>query len=90
MQRKFQTQNYSHNGLAGCVRQTRNRITGSLVGVYHGAQSGMEIDPNDPWCTVCEKHHELVCHPSLRLAISHSADPTMWCEACRKEKEVKS
>lgn len=85
---------YSFNGLAGCVSQSRSRITGkpmasspkatgALVGVYHGEQSGMEGDPDSPWITVCEEHHNLVGHRSLRLAKSHAVDPTMWCEDCQ-------
>ena len=43
---------YHHNGLAGCVQQRKARATGTLVGVYHGEQSGMECDPDYPWITV--------------------------------------
>ncbi len=74
---------YDHNGLAGCVEQRRNRITGFMVGVYHCVQAGMEDDPTIPWATVCEEHNMLVCHPTLALARSHAADPQGWCEDCR-------
>ena len=73
---------YDFNGLAGCVQQRRNRITGTLVGVYHGEQSGMESDPDNPWVTVCEDHGRIVAHPSLRLALEHAADPSGWCGDC--------
>lgn len=74
---------YSHNDLCGCVAQTRSRITGTLVGVYHGEQSGMECDPEYPWLTVCEDHGTLATHRTLKLAREHAPDPTMWCEECR-------
>lgn len=74
--------NYSFGGLAGCVAQSRARQTGLLVGVYHGVQSGLECDPELPWVTVCEHHHTLVGHPSLKLALAHSTDPAGWCEDC--------
>ena len=84
---------YSFNGLAGCVVQRRSRITGTLSGVYHGVQSGMENDPDIPWQTVCEDHSTLVGHSTLKLAMDHAADPSGWCEDCRealKQKESKS
>ena len=74
---------YSHNGLAGCVQQRIAQQTKSLVGVYHAEQAGMESDPSIPWATVCEKHGNLVCHPTLRLARYHAVDPKGWCEDCR-------
>jgi len=74
---------YEHNGLSGCVSQTRSRLTGTLVGLYHGEQSGIESDPDVPWVTVCEEHHTLVCHRTLELARSHQPDPCGWCQDCR-------
>ena len=80
---------YSYNGLAGCVSQTRARQTKTLVGVYHGEQSGMECDRDYPWVTVCEVHHNLVSHPTLALAKAHAVDPQGWCEDCREKSEAK-
>jgi hypothetical protein len=80
-----QVKEYDFNGLAGCVSQRKSRITKTLVGVYHGVQSGMEEDPENPWITVCEVHHNCVCHPTLALAKDHAVDPTGWCEECRVE-----
>lgn len=76
---------YGCKGLAGCVQQRRAQATGTLVGVYHGAQSGLESDPADPWVTVCEVHNNLVCHPTLALAKAHAVDPRNWCEDCPSE-----
>lgn len=74
---------YGFNGLAGCVQQRRARQTGTLVGVYHAIQAGIDSDPAVPWFTVCEIHNNCVGHPSLRLAKDHAADPEGWCEDCR-------
>lgn len=76
---------YDFNGLAGCVSQRKAQTTGTLVGVYHGAQSGMEMDPEYPWITVCEVHANCVSHSTLALAKSHAADPEGWCEDCAKK-----
>jgi hypothetical protein len=74
---------YGFNGIEGCVVQRKARETGTLVGVYHGFQSGMESDPETPWVTVCEVHGSIVGHSSLRLAMGWAADPEQWCEECR-------
>lgn len=79
---------YAFNGLAGCVIQRRSRETGTLVGLYHSLQSGMESDPELPWSTVCEDHSSIVSHPTLRDAKHFLGYPTQWCDDCReKEKE---
>src|SRR5262249_23298229 len=73
---------YTHNGLSGCVSQAIARETGTLVGVYHAGQAGMDNDPLTPWFTVCEEHHYLVGHPSLRLARQWAPAPSEWWERC--------
>jgi hypothetical protein len=78
---------YSHNGLAGCVAQRRNRKTRGLVGIYNCEQSGLDSDPSLPWATVCEDHGGIVCHTSLAAARSWAAVPGDWCEDCRKAEE---
>ena len=75
-------QEYGVKGLAGCVQQRVARSTGTLVGVYHSAQSGIEDDPALPWVTVCEVHSSCVCHTTLTLARSHAVEPEGWCESC--------
>jgi hypothetical protein len=75
---------YTANGLAGCVEQRTNRLTGFKVGVYQAAQAGMESDPATPWATVCEEHNSICVHGTLALARSHAGDPPGWCEDCRK------
>lgn len=76
---------YGFNGLAGCVTQFRSRATGTLVGLYHGEQSGMECDPEYPYVTVCEEHHTLVCHATLADA-RRCRDPRDFCDDCRERK----
>lgn len=78
------TKEYNFKGLAGCVGQAKSRVTGTLVGLYHADQAGLEDDPSTPWATVCEEHHSIVCHPTLATAKEHASDPTGWCDACRE------
>jgi hypothetical protein len=73
---------YAHLGLAGCVTRFRSRTTKTLVGVYHGAQAGMEDDPELPWISVCEEHHTIVGHATLGQA-RLTRDPTEFCDNCR-------
>ena len=65
------------------MQQTTARVTGTLVGVYHGDQSGLEGDPEHPWITVCEVHSACISSPTLALAKSAATDPAGWCEDCR-------
>lgn len=74
---------YNFNGLDGCVTQRKTRQTKTIVGVYQSEQAGMESDPALPWATVCETHNMIVCHPSLKTAMSHASQPQDWCEYCR-------
>ncbi len=73
---------YAFNGLAGCVEQKKARQTGTLVGVYHGEQAGMEADPEAPWLTVCEAHSTMVSNRTVALARASAATPAEWCEHC--------
>jgi hypothetical protein len=75
---------YSFNNLAGCVTQTRSHRTGTLVGLYHSVQAGIEDDPETPWTTVCEKHGSCVCHATMGYARQSLPDPTHWCDDCRE------
>ncbi len=84
------TRAYGANGVTGLVRRTRARSTSHLVGLYHAQQSGIEMDPETPWVTVCEEHGSCVCHQSLALARQWTAEPETWCEKCQKEMEEKT
>lgn len=75
---------YEFNGLSGCVTQFRSRATRTLVGIYHGVQSGIESDPDYPWVSVCEEHHTCVCHATLANA-RLVRDPTDFCDDCREK-----
>lgn len=83
------TRTYDAHGYAGCVSRSRSRQSGRLVGVYQGAQAGIEDDPAIPWVTVCEDHGSCVCHSTLALARAFAAYPLEWCEDCRTEAEGK-
>ena len=67
---------------AGCValRYTRS---GRLVGLYRSAESGIEVDPETPWATVCEEHGGVVCHETRVLAESNLSVPETWCPDCQ-------
>jgi hypothetical protein len=76
------TKEYSFNGFAGCVIQFKSRATKTLVGIYHGYQSGIEADPEYPWVSVCEVHHTCVAHTTLTDA-HRTRDPREFCDDCR-------
>lgn len=74
---------YEANGLAGCVCRFRSRATGTLVGLYHGPQSGIENDSEWPWITVCEEHSTLVCRATLETA-RRTRNPQDFYDDCRE------
>jgi len=74
---------YQHNGLSGCVTRFKSRVTGTLVGIYHAAQSGHEDDPESPWISVCEEHHTFVRQSTLASA-RLTRSPTEFCDECRE------
>ncbi len=59
----------------------RNRRTGTRVGVYDGAQAGMDVEAGR-WQTVCEAHGAIISHRTLALARHHAAAPDEWCDTC--------
>jgi len=73
---------YNLNGYAGLVERRRNRRTGTLVGLYHAHQAGIDADPETPWSTVCEDHSSMIGHRTLALARSGMVAPDDWCAAC--------
>lgn len=74
---------------AGCRSLRVARSTDRLVGVYAGEEAGLDTDDGRaPYSTVCEVHGSVVCHPTLRLAEAHAADPAGWCESCRPLSET--
>jgi hypothetical protein len=75
---------YHFNGLAGCVVQRRSRTTQTMVGVYVSEQAGLEQGRDVRWTTVCETHGMLVSHSTRADAMHHAADPSGWCDECRK------
>lgn len=77
---------YAHNGFDGCVTQFVSRATGTVMGVYHGAQAGMECDEALPWSIVCERHNTLVSVETLSIA-HKIRDPREFCDDCREMPE---
>lgn len=75
----------NHTGL---LEQRLCRRTKTLVGLYNSAESGIEMDPELPFTTVCEEHHNLVCHPTRQIARSMLSVPDEWCEECRPAAEA--
>lgn len=69
---------------AGLVYWRRSRSTGTQVGIYNGAQAGMDTDGGaNPWSTVCEPHGGVCSHPTRRLAFEHAPHPETWCPTCQ-------
>ncbi len=72
---------YSYNGYLGCVSQQKNRVTGTVIGIYNAAQA--QFDTSSKWYTSCEDHNMLCGHDTLKSAKSHASYPE-WCEECQK------
>lgn len=68
---------------AGCRQLRYTNKLGALVGLYQAAESGIEMDPETPWATVCEDHGNLLCHKTRLLAERHLGYPQEWCEDCQ-------
>lgn len=79
------TKEYGFEGFAGCVTQSRSRVTGTLVGLYHSEQAGIESDPATPWAVVCEKHATCVCVETLSVGYATLPNPCNFCDQCREE-----
>ena len=61
----------------------RSRSTGSIISVVDGVKQDLDVS-GGRWYTICEDHGTTISHGSLTLAVSHSAEPEGWCEACRE------
>ena len=71
---------YNKHDRAGCVQLRRSRKTGTMIGVYHSEQAGLDPD-GGAWSTICEKHGTICNHETLKLAKDH-APYVEWCEDC--------
>jgi hypothetical protein len=69
---------------AGMRILRRARSTGTLVGLYHAAEAGIDNDPENPWVTVCEEHNTFVSHQTRKHAEGFLSHPYEWCELCRQ------
>lgn len=70
---------------AGRVELRRARSTGTMVGLYRNAESGMESDPETPWSVVCEEHGCLVCVATREIGRASMNCPDDWCPQCSGE-----
>ncbi len=68
---------------AGMVALRTARATGTKVGLYRSVEAGIETDPECGWSTVCEEHHNLVCHSTRAHAEAAMPAPHDWCEECQ-------
>jgi hypothetical protein len=76
------------------VQSHRNRETGTTIEVHDLDAPGAPLDREDSnfssigrehrWLTMCHDHGILCTHPTLKLALSHAAEPTGWCGPCRR------
>lgn len=68
---------------AGCLDLHRSTVTGHVVGLYRAEEASLDPE-GGPYATVCEQHHTICNHRTLRLARLH-LDSAGWCEACQAE-----
>lgn len=72
---------YNYAGIPGCVSQSIPRGREVLVGLYHNAQAGLDVDEG-PWSLVCEEHCHSTGFSSLSAARDMQSCPEEWCEGC--------
>jgi hypothetical protein len=71
---------------AGIRQYNRSRATGTMVGVYHAEEAG--LDPYDgPWAVICEDHGAIINVATLAAAKHHAPAPHGWCDECREAAE---
>jgi hypothetical protein len=75
---------YCDGGYAGRVECRRNRVTGTMVGLYHTARADMDED-SGKWSAVCEDHGSILSCDTLRQARGFMTDVADWCEDCREK-----
>ena len=69
---------------AGLISWTRNRDTGTRIGVYNGEEAGFDTtDGTQPWSTVCEDHGEICSHDTRARALGFAPCPREWCSQCQ-------
>jgi hypothetical protein len=78
-----QSKQYSLHGLAGLVQQSKSRVTGTTISIYHSEQAGYDSSEGMVWSLVCEEHGEILGSHSLAHAKYHAGSPISWCESCQ-------
>lgn len=73
---------------AGCLALRRARSTGTVVGLYKGAEADLDDDDGLPYATVCEDHAGIVCHATLTEARGWLSHPEEWCPRCQGDRNA--
>jgi hypothetical protein len=77
-----QSKQYSLHGYAGLVQQSKSRLTGTTISIYHSEQAGYDSSDGCTWSVVCEEHGTILGCSSLAYAKYH-APMVEWCETCQ-------
>lgn len=74
---------YATKGIPGCARQSRSRLTDTLVTLYKTAQAkNLPKECEGPWTTVCEDHRVAANWPSFSEGLAAMATSMDWCPDC--------
>jgi hypothetical protein len=74
----------SSPALAGEVRRSRARETGTTVVLVDRHCGGDWIDGDHRWALLCEDHGGLLDIETRALATSWMAQPSGWCSGCQE------
>lgn len=74
---------YSLNGVPGCVLECKNPAFEGVVRLYNANQAGFPA--KNPWVTLCEAHGSYGEYHTFELARKNLPTPSAWCEKCRQE-----
>lgn len=74
---------YNFDEQAGCVVRGKNRMTGSIIGLYQATQAGLD-DSKGNWVVKCDTHGPMLSFTSALHAKMSISDPTEWCAECKE------
>jgi hypothetical protein len=69
---------------AGCRMLSRSRVSGALIGLFHGAEAHL-CTAGGVWVTLCEDHTYVCNHDDYATARYWLARPHVWCPDCAAE-----
>lgn len=72
-----------HEADAGHLISARTGPGRAWVSVYAAKAQGVNVDPGNPWITICQAHGTSVGSPTRILARAAMHNPAEWCEDCR-------